>query len=284
MGDISTVRDGHLTWFKWHRARRQASDPVFTGQRILEGMREGASVEVDLRKHRDGGFAVLHDPHLDDETTGSGRVAEQSPEVLRALWLRDNDGRPTAHPLMLLEDLAALLAGAGALDPRALLQLDLKEDRGALTDADIAAFKRIVAPVAGNMILSGGDAEAVKVLSRGVPGLRVGYDPCHEGKLEALLATRDFDGFVASALTDCPEAELIYLDYRLVLFAADAGYDIVAAFHASGKRIDAYTIKTAGPDMGPVIERLLAQRVDQITTDDPQGLGRLTGELAAARA
>lgn len=274
-GDIKTARNGHVTWFKWHRARRQGSDPAFTRKRILEGMREGASVEVDLRKHADGGFAVMHDAVLDRETTGSGEVRLAHADELRALKLRDNEGRVLDEPLLLLEDLADLLAGAGALDPEALLQLDLKEDRGTLTDGDIAAFRRIVAPVAGNMILSGGDAEAVAVLSEGVPGLHIGYDPCHDGKLEALFKSREFGPFVAGALADSPDAELIYLHYLLVLFAADAGFDMVGAFHQAGKRIDAYTIDNASDGMAPVIKRLLEHGVDQITTDDPAGLGQL---------
>ena len=67
--DIFCLRDGHRTFFKWHRGRRTITDPVFTGQRIIEGMRLGASVEVDLVRHASNGFAVLHDETLDRETT-----------------------------------------------------------------------------------------------------------------------------------------------------------------------------------------------------------------------
>ena len=48
---VSVTRNGHRTYFKWHRGRRRAADPVFTGRRILEGMALGASVEVDLVIH-----------------------------------------------------------------------------------------------------------------------------------------------------------------------------------------------------------------------------------------
>lgn len=277
--DIGYERQGHVTWFKWHRARRQAGDLVFTPERVIEGMLAGASVEVDLRKHAGGGFAVLHDPILDEETTGIGRVADASADFLRELWLRDDTGRPSRHRLLLLGDLAAVLAGAGGFDPAARLQLDLKEDRPALTPADIDAFKLCVAPVAGNMILSGGDAEAVAALSDGVEGLHMGYDPCHAGRLDALFRSRDFSAFVAEALVAAPAAEMIYLHHLLILFAADAGFDMVAAFQAAGKRVDAYTIDTVTPAMAPVIRRLLDHRVDQITTDDPVGLGRLVAQL-----
>src|ERR1700760_1833809 len=86
---VAIERNGHRTWLKWHRARKHFSDLPFTGERILEGLRAGASVEVDLIKHADGGFAVLHDFSLDRGTTGTGLVVDTPAAVLRGLNLRD---------------------------------------------------------------------------------------------------------------------------------------------------------------------------------------------------
>ena len=268
---VSVHRDGHRTFLKWHRARRRAADPVFTGRRIVEGLRAGASVEVDLVVHAEAGFAVLHDLILDRETTGTGPVREASAATLRGLRLRAEDGTPLPDPVMLLEDLAELLAREGA-HPEGLLQLDFKEGQR-LDAGTVAAFARIVAPVAGHLILSSGDVEAVRRLSEGVEGLRVGHDPCHFGAVQRLRESRDFAGFVTGALADAPRAEMIYLDHRLVLGAEEAGVDIVAAFHRADRRVDAYTIRRADAEGVAVAGRLLALRVDQITTDDPEGLG-----------
>ncbi len=268
---IAVTRDGHRTFFKWHRGRRQATDPVFTGRRILEGMRLGASVEVDLVIHAEDGMAVLHNLSLERETTGTGLVRETPAAMLRQLNLRDNGGEPIADKVMLLEDLCALIARDGA-HPDGLLQLDYKEDAAALTPAVVQRFATALAPVARYFILSSGDAEAVRVLTDAVPGLRIGYDPCHDGALEQLMETRDYAGFVADAVAASPRAEMIYLEYRLVLAADRDGFDIIAAFHAAGRRIDAYTIKLADADGMSAITRLLELKVDQITTDDPEGV------------
>jgi len=273
---IFIERQGHRTWLKWHRARRRASDPVFTGPRIVEGMRLGASVEVDLVVHADRGYAVLHDLSVERETTGKGKVAELSAAALRSFHLRGNDGTPLAEPVMLLEDLCALLA-QGGLHPDALLQLDYKEDWTVLDTAAVASFESSVAPVAEHMILSSGDAEAVRLLTEGVEGLRIGYDPCHDGALERLMQTRDFAGFVRDAVAASPRAEMIYLAYPLVLEADRQGFDVVAAFHAEGRRIDAYTVQRANEESRPRVARLLELKVDQITTDDPEGLLALMG-------
>ncbi len=249
---------------------------MFTGARILEGLRLGASVEVDLVVHADRGYAVLHDLSVERETTGSGKVADLGAAALRSFNLRGEDGKPLVDKVMLLEDLCALLA-QGGLHADALLQLDYKEDWRALDEAAIASFKESVAPVARHMILSSGDAESVRLLTGGVEGLRIGYDPCHDGALERLAQSRDFAGFVRNAVAASPRAEMIYLYFGLVLEADRQGFDIVAAFHAEGRRVDAYTINRANAESQPKVARLLELKVDQITTDDPEGLLALMG-------
>ncbi len=268
---ISVTRNGHRTFFKWHRGRKRRSDPVFTGRRIIEGMQAGASIEVDLVVHADNGMAVLHNLSLEGETTGTGLVRETSAAVLRGLCLRDNNGQPIAGRVMLLEDLAALIARDGA-HPDALLQLDYKEDATVLTREVVRSFAEALSPVAGHFIVSSGDAASVQILTEAVPGIHVGYDPCHEGAIERLIESRDYARFVAEAIAASPKAEMIYLAWELVIEADKDGFDIVGAFHAHGRRVDAYTIRQADAETLPALERLLALRVDQITTDDPEGM------------
>jgi len=268
---ISVTRDGHRTFFKWHRGRKRLSDPVFTGRRIIEGMQAGASIEVDLVVHADNGFAVLHNLSLERETTGTGLVRDTPAAALRELNLLGNDGQPIADKVMLLEDLAALIARDGA-HPDGLLQLDYKEDAAALSADALRSFAEALAPVAGHFIVSSGDAESVRMLTGAVPGIHIGYDPCHQGAIDRLMQTRDYAGFVADAVAASPKSELDYLAYELVLEADKDGFDIIDAFHANGRRIDAYTIKQANAETLPVVERLLALKVDQITTDDPEGM------------
>ena len=273
-GGVAIERGGHRCLLKWHRGRRRAGDPAFTAARIREGLALGASLEIDLLRHAGGGFAVLHDDDLHPATTGRGPVAEAEPAALRGLRLRDPDGRPSAHPVLLLEDLAALVAD-GPCHTQALLQLDMKTAAPEMTPADVAGFARAVAPVARHMILSSAHAASVERLSEAVPNLPLGFDPCHGGNRERTEASGDFAGFVAGALRASPKATTIYLHHELVLFAERAGFDLVGAFRAQDRLVDAYTITLATPDNLRKVERLLALKVDQITTDDPEGLEAL---------
>jgi glycerophosphoryl diester phosphodiesterase len=266
-------RDGHRTWIKWHRGRRRLCDPAFTGKRIVEAMRLGASVEVDLVIHADHGCAVLHDLTLERETTGTGKLRDTPAAALRELHLRDNDGQPITDKVLLLEDLCALLAREGA-HPDALLQLDFKEGFQALTPQVVASFGASVAPVAASLILSGGDFDAICALAQAAPGLVTGYDPCYGEPLAKLKADGDYLGFIDQALVTAPDAKMIYLAHDIVLAAADAGVDIVAPVHAAGRRVDAWTINRITPHTIARIDRLLRLKVDQITTDDPEGFAK----------
>ena len=274
---VSVTRDGHRTFLKWHRARRRVSDPVFTGRRILEGMALGASVEVDLVVHKDRGFAVLHDHwSIARETTGQGSAVSHSAAELRSFRLRGNDGAPIADHVMLLEDLCALLVETPP-HPEALLQLDYKEDEAVLDVRTVETFAKATRPIAKNMIVSSGSARAVEILTEAVPGMLRGFDPSDEQRFRAALGAGKLQDFVDDALAAAPAADFIYLDWRIVTYSADAGFDIVAAFHAAGKRVDAWTLQAADAETKAIAERLLTLRVDQITTDDPEGLFVLLG-------
>lgn len=268
---ILIERDGHRTWLKWHRARRLPTDAVFTGARILEGMRLGASVEVDLVIHADHGCAILHNQTLEEETTGSGLVRRTGAAQLRQLQLRGSDGVPIADTVMLLEDMCALLAETPP-HAEARLQLDFKETLEAVTPDVVDGFAAAVAPVSRFLIVSGGDIAAVKRLATAAPGLAWGYDPCYGASLERLKATGDYTRFVDDALAAAPDATMIYIAIDIILGADARGVDIVAPIHAAGRRLDAWTLRTVNPQTLAQVDRLLALKVDQITTDDPEGL------------
>ena len=268
---IAITRNGHRTWLKWHCGKRFPADTQFSRARIIEGLKAGASSEIDLQLTADGAMAVLHDELLEQSTTGVGPVASASAGQVRAARLLDPEGRDTGEGVMLFDELARLVATSAAADS-AILQLDLKEELAAFTPESIARFGEAVRPVASHMILSGGDAAAVKRLAETTPGLATGYDPCLDGAMERVMENGRYVDFVAEALQTAPDARMFYLHYELVLAAADAGFDMIAAFHDAGKTVDAWTIRVADAAGLAHAEKVLALKADQITTDDADGL------------
>ncbi|WP_176085064.1 glycerophosphodiester phosphodiesterase [Martelella sp. HB161492] len=273
---VALQTDGHVTLLKWHRGRRNLADTPFSGSRILEGMAAGASVEIDLQIHGEGGMVVLHDPRLEQSTTGLGPVARTPASGFAGINLRDNDGADSGEPVMLLDRLTRLIASR-PIGRTALLQLDFKDRLSDFHDNTLDAFIKAVSPVAGHMILSGGDAEAVKALSAGIADLAIGYDPCLYGAMERVLESGDFAGFVENALKTAPWASMIYLHVDLILAADRAGFDMIAAFHAADKTVDAWTIHAIDGTTRPKIARLLELKADQITTDDADRLFEVFG-------
>jgi glycerophosphoryl diester phosphodiesterase len=272
---------GHTIRLKWHRLRRELGDPVFTLRRLEEGLALGASLEIDLRLHAGGGFVVLHDDTLERETTGSGKVADATAAELKSLRIRWRDGQPTGSPLLLLEDIAPLIRRHPST--QALLQLDLKEEISRLSDGVVGSFTDGLAGLGPHLTVSGEDWAAVKRLAEGVRGMGTGYDPCELAEARRLETRADVTRLVDVTGRIAPEADTIYLDYRLILAAERLGHDVVAAFHSRGQKIDAWTLNTDQPDATRFLQRLVDLRVDQITTDEPIKLEAMWAAIALER-
>jgi glycerophosphoryl diester phosphodiesterase len=264
---------GRRVLLKWHRGRQRLSDPAFSTASLIRGMSAGASVEIDLQPLSDGGFAVIHDPDLDRETTGLGPVRAMDSVAFQALHRRDNAGSPLTEPALTLSSLAARIAPSAA--PDAILQLDLQCRDHDLSPAHIAGFRTSLGALAGKAILSGEDANAVQRLAAATPGLSVGYDPCAEHGQIALARAGDWPRFVDESLCAMPEASTIYLALVLPILASDHGFDLIGAFHARGRIVDCFTLVGDEPDALPTLRQLARLGADQITTDDPEGLLRL---------
>lgn len=267
---VAIIQDGHVVRLKWHRLKRRAGDTPFSPAQLAEAMALGASCEIDIRLHGEGGFVVMHDATLDRETTGSGPVEAATAAAIGRLQMRDVNGTPTGAPVLLLEDVVSLAAQDAA--PGTEIQLDLKAPADTITPAIARRFADLVRPLADRFVLSSLDFDAVQRLAAGFPELAIGFDPCASGIADRLVERSAFDAFVGETLVVAPDATMIYLDYRLILQAATLGYDVVAAFHRADRAIDAYTLNTTHPNATGILRTLVALKVDQITTDEPIAL------------
>jgi glycerophosphoryl diester phosphodiesterase len=257
---------------KWHRGRQRLSDPAFLAASLARGLAVGASVEIDLQPLSDGGFAVIHDPDLDRETTGLGSARAMDSAGFQALFRRDNANTPLTEPALTLAGLIARIGPSVA--PEAVLQLDLQCCDHDLTQAHVAGFGQSLGALTAKAILSGEDAAAVQRLATAAPGLRVGYDPCAEHGQIALARAGDWPRFVGESLCAMPEASTIYLALELPILAAEQGFDLIGAFRRQEKLVDCFTLVGDEPDALFTLKKLVRLGTDQITTDDPEGLLR----------
>lgn len=257
------VVDGHPVRLKWHRARRTGTDRPFTLARTVEGLRAGASVEIDVRTGYDGVPRIRHDPFRRWRRTTPATALRSICDVLGTS--QGDVGDPPA-------DRTPLPASA-------LLQLDVKDPATVVTEDVARRIASAVAGIADHVIVSGTDPVAVTRIVAVDPRLLRGHDPCTRRAVRRLRRTGDVAGFLTAALA--APAETVYLDHRLLLTAAGQGHDLVGPVHAAGRRVDAWTL--TAPDAATVrrARTLLRLGVDQLTVDDPDGFARAlatTGE------
>ncbi len=266
MTGLQIAVDGHVTRLKWHRLRRSLADPVFGAAVLAEGLRRGASMELDLQVRRDGGFVVLHDATLEGETTGTGPVAGMDGAGIVALRLRDQDRAP-----ILSEELAGMLVGG---HPAAMLQFDMKNTLGEVGPLGLDHFAALFAGAAVPIIVSGGDLPLIRALAGRLPDLKRGYDPTDD----MLALWPDLAGIerhLTAVLRDAVKPDMVYLQWEMVVAAARQGLDMIALAHAEGVEVDAWTHALIDPVMGfsdaewVEFAALLALKPDQITTDEP---------------
>ena len=153
-----------------------------------------------------------------------------------------------------------------------------------LDENTLCRFAALVAPVAPHIILSGDDWRAVRALGARVPGLRLGFDPSELPEAGGLKTADDFARFARFTIAAAPEATFIYLEYRLVLAAIGAGYDLVGDLHGASRLVDAWTLDLTSPQDLEALSVLIGSGVDQISSNDCVAIERAARGLAAARA
>lgn len=270
----------HWVRLKWHRLRQSLHDPLFSPHVLHEGFRIGASMELDLRVRRDGGFVVLHDADLRGETTGTGPITSMTRDDLKAFMFKGED-----RPLLFSEDLAALLADA---HPDALLQFDMKDDFDTIGAAGISHLASLFRSKSQSLIISGACLRLIGAIANRLPEIRRGIDPTD--RLLAAFKTGGPQRVEVEALAEirgATQPDTVYLAWQLLLRMQTEGLDLVALCHAEGMRVDAWTFtpKTAAigltADETAQLNALVALKPDQITTDEAVALSRLWHGLPA---
>jgi len=258
-------------------------------------------VEIDLSLLADSQFALLHGPLLEHETSGSGSIGAYTTEQVRQLR-HLYQGKVTKVAIGFLPEALELLQQyPGPVE----LQLDLKpdvyspddvlsrlvvslqpvKDRVRVTSPSDWALRRLRA--FDSDLLLGFDpllylqADLGKKREPGIPPFRqgaYGYWDDHP------LASRRW-GSAAEYLTaraealyaQVPVGMIWYIHAWLLGKALDDGFDWIAYLHAHDAQVDAWTLDAQRPEHVALAQRLIAQGVDRITTNNAPALAQVLG-------
>ena len=157
----------------YHAAGRSNRFPPNTLRGLSDCLVAGARfIEVDINPLADGGYALLHERFLEDETDGKGSVVAATGETVRTLRRRWH-GTLTDERVALLSDAVALAAGAQTLVE---LQLDLKAYTP-VPDVALASLGRTVGPLGRRVHVSSTSDRDLRRLHELAPDLALGFDP-----------------------------------------------------------------------------------------------------------
>ncbi len=265
---------------KWHMLRRRRSDPAFLRENLDAALRTGAACEVDIVFSADGHAFCLHDLDLDRETTGRNSAASATRAEIERLKQRGARGEALDSAPLFLDEIVARAKHAGASAPGAI-QLDVKAPLASLSEDVLLRLRATLGDQAPLFIAGGYDWQAILRLRAAIPGLEAGFDP-----LALYPRTLGLDADACRALGErtlaiAPDASTFYLEGDLVLAALDCGVNLIEAVRANGAAVDVWTFDADRPNLHRDLGRAIDAGCDQITSNDPDALASLIGDLAA---
>ncbi len=289
------------TYLVCHAARRGDRFPASSLTGLRDCLEAGARfIEVDINPMADGGYALLHDRFLEDETDGRGSVAAATGEAVRGLHRRFR-GELTDERVATVREAVLLAAGAQTLVE---LQLDLKVfDR--LTDAALESLGRIVRPLGRRVRVSSTSDRELRRLRQAAPDLALGFDPMRHldvdpgpGRRTSRYLSRTGDyGYLddhplaadrwgtpceyLAARADVLWAQaphpMWYVRATLLARMLEDGFDWITDLHRRGAQVTAWTLNPDHPHQLGLAAELSERGVDRIITDDAPRLAEALG-------
>lgn len=285
-----------------HMANRDHEHPPGTLAALRACLEAGARlIEIDISLLADNQFALLHGPLLEHETTGSGTIRDHTTEQVRELR-HLHQGKVTGVAVGLLPEAVKLLRHyPGSVE----LQLDLKPDVY-FPDAVLSQLVTRLQPVKDRVRVTSPSDWALRRLRALDSDLPLGFDPllyleADLGKNrepgtppfrrgaygywdDHPLASRrwgsaaDYLAARAEALyAQVPTGMIWYIHAGLLGKGLDDGFDWIAYLHRYNAQVDAWTLDAHRPEHVALAQRLIAQGVDRITTNNAPDLAQVLG-------
>jgi glycerophosphoryl diester phosphodiesterase len=269
---------------------------------ICACLESGASfIEIDITALSDSDYLLVHDPFLESETSGNGKVREFSAAAARDLHIKSKRGIEPYH-VPLLSDVVKLLQDFGG---SSRLQLDFKDMMPFMSEEPLRRLVDMLHPLGDRVIVSTGADWQLRRLRTLAPWLDLGLDvqfyidnrPADE-PVDELTFPRRHGAYgywddhpisqqrfwtTAEYLADrcgmligsVPRLSTFYISHHLLIQSLDDGFNWADMLHSAGIKLDAWTMDADNPIAVKHLPRLLEAGVDQFTTNTPDAMKSL---------
>ncbi len=262
---------------------------------------EAAIIEVDITALVESDYLLVHEPNLQAETSGRGRVAECTPAQARQLFIKWRKSI-TEYRAALLSEVVQLIENAHG---RSRLQLDFKNEIPFSNDEPLRRLILLIEPLGERVIVSSGADWQLRRLRKLAPWLILGFDimhyidspPAHQPRDprvfpkqrgaygyydDHMLATGRYWSAAEYLHDRCesliglvPDVSAFYVEHTLLTHSLKDEFNWAEVLHQRGIKLDAWTIDATNPVTAATAPRLLAAGVDMFTTNTPHALARL---------
>ncbi len=264
---------------KWHMLRRRKSDPGHLRANLEAALRAGAACEVDLHFTADGHAFCLHDDTLDRETTGTGPAAMLQRGQIERLRQKDGRGAALESTPLFLDEVAQMVRRFGRPDG-GLVQLDVKASLDILGPDGLERMSLAIGDVASRFVAGACDWRTPTRLAAAIKGVRRGFDPLDFYPRSLPQGREAFRAVGMRMMETAPDAEIYYLEAKLVRAGLASGINLVEVARRDGAEVDVWTIDADRPALREELAELIAAGCTQVTSNDPDVLQPLVEEIA----
>lgn len=284
-----------------------ALDGQAAPQNSLEGVQASLNagavvIEVDINALAEDDYLLVHEPKLEEETSGQGDVAECTPAQARTLFIKQHD-TVSNYRVPLLSDVVRLFQISPA---KSHLQLDYKN---VVPFSDLEPLKRLlklIEPIGERVIVSTTADWQLRKLRKLAPWLTLGLDimwhidwqpagkerdsrlcPKRMGEFgyfdDHILASYKYTPSTVKYLNDrceclvnlVPDIGVFYLEHPLVAQSLRDGFSWAETLHPYGIKLDVWTMDVTNPVAVENAKFILPSGVDLFTTNTPKALAAL---------
>ncbi len=258
-----------------------------------------AFIEIDVMPLRAEDYLLVHDPVLENETTGSGPVDSIMPDDAVNLFIKHRGAAAPYRPALLSQIVRLLLDYGGS----ARLQIDYKAVLPMADDEPLRRLVRLIEPLGQRVLVSSGADWHLRRLRRLAPWLDLGFDigfyldyrprPAdprlppfrlgaygyhddHVLAARALLPAADYLAERCELLRlALPDASTWYVNHHLINRCIEDGFNMAEWLFAHGITLDAWTLDVGRDGIAERAPRLRDAGVAQFTTNTPRALAAL---------